>query len=111
MPRRRAKTEQAEPHERRITLGGRKLRKLLARTKPATKIAVFAQNAGLERVTVYRVMSGDRWRHIDVDFALAVREATNGQVQVEDFASITAIPVEDADDKEEPRGRSGARAA
>ncbi len=88
--------------ERRITKGGRKLAKLLTRTN--TKPAVFAANAGVHRILVHRVMNGERWRHIDVDFAIAVRDETKGAIQVEDFASITATAV-GAEDEEEPARR------
>jgi predicted transcriptional regulator len=87
--------------ERRVTLAGRKLAKILNRTRPAMTISEFSRKARVGRVSVYRLLKGDRWQHIDVDFALALREATDGQIQIEDCASITAVSSDQTE--EEPR--------
>lgn len=85
---------------------------MLLRTNPPVNLSDFARSAGVQRVAVYRVMNGERWRHIDVDFAIAMRDVTKGQIQIEDCSSITAVPVDRADtDDEEPRRRARRLAA
>lgn len=85
----------------RLTRGATKLRDLLQRRK--LTITEFAKSAGVDRIQLHRVLTGERWKHISVDFALGVRDATGGAIDVEDFASMTAS---DADSEEEPRRKA-----
>lgn len=89
--------------ERRITRGGLKLRELLKRRK--LKVTDFAKSAGVNRLSVLRVTNGERWEFISVDFALAIRDATRGAIEVEDFASITSVPLADEEEEEPERRR------
>lgn len=86
----------------RLTRGAKKLRSLLQRRK--LTITDFAKSAGVDRIQLHRVLTGERWKHISVDFALGVRDATGGAIDVEDFASMTATDVVDED--VEPRRKA-----
>ena len=59
--------------------------------------AEFAKRAGVSRVTLTQVLSGQRWKYITVDFALKVSIASDGLTSVEDFASVTAVEVSEED--------------
>lgn len=92
--------------DRRVTLAGRKLRKLLDRTVPKTSIETFARQASLTRMAVQRVMNGERWRHVDVNVAVAIRDAAAAlgvRIDIEDFTAITAVPVDDLEQDDPPR--------
>lgn len=89
--------------DRRITLAGRKIRKILYRTTPNISVTKWALDHGVRRVDVYRIINGERWRHISVDVAVKISEGSRGYIQVADFMSETAVAIEEAE-KEEPLG-------
>ena len=64
--------------ELRITDGARDLRAYL--DDVGISIPVFSSKHGFDRIHVQRVLNGERWRRITVDFAHAVEKATGGRV-------------------------------
>lgn len=66
------------------TRGGRALRAWLNANK--LNIPNFALKNNLQRVTVQRVISGDR-RRVTVDLAMRIQRATNGDVPVDVWES------------------------
>lgn len=76
------------PEGRFVTRGGRKLGAWLKTV--GVGMTEFAANAGVNRITLYQVIHGERWKYITVDFALKVSLASDGIVCVQDFASATA---------------------
>lgn len=84
-----------------ITRGGLRLRDHIAKYYRDGGKTAFAERAGVERITVLRVLTGKaKW--ISVDFAVAVERTTaqdagkKGRIPAEDFLRETAIPVSDA---------------
>lgn len=75
----------------RRTEGARLLKRYIDETKD--NVSAFATRAGLKRLVVMRVIAGERWGRITVDFALRVREATKGLIPVEAWRSETARKV------------------
>jgi hypothetical protein len=75
-----------------VTSGGRKLLAYIAKRYEGNK-AAFADDAGVNRLTVFRVTSGKLWQNVNVAFAVAVERATGGAVRVEDFMPGTAVAV------------------
>ncbi len=65
--------------ERRITQGAKDLRAWL--TKNGMSIPTFCELHRLDRITVQRVINGERWQRISVDFAKAIEVATKGGVR------------------------------
>lgn len=68
---------------------------------------VWCERHGLDRIQVQRVVNGERWQRISVDFAHAIDRATEGNVRYEHFLSNTAAPSDsgplpDADSGEHP---------
>lgn len=80
--------------DRRITDGGRDLRAYL----DANEISVpdFCEQHGLDRIQVQRVLNGDRWQRITVDFAFAIDRATRGKIAWTRWLSKTARPISKA---------------
>ncbi len=74
----------------RITEGGRELRAHI--TALGLSVPDFCETHGLDRIQVQRVMNGERWKRISVDFAFAIERATNGCVAWTRFLSKTAAP-------------------
>lgn len=54
-------------------------------------LAAFAAKSGIPRMNITRVVSGETWRRITVDFAVAVHKATGGRVPVEAWRSGTIL--------------------
>lgn len=98
----RLDTYQLVPHrsgmdDRRITDGGRDLRAFLTTHK--ISVPDFCEQHGLDRIQVQRVLNGERWKRVTVDFAYSIERATNGAVPYTRFLPSTAIPSpEPADD-------------
>lgn len=82
--------QSSRPKPTPITRGGRKLAEYIDKHFDGNK-AAFARAANVERLAVFRVVSG-RPKHITVDFAVAASRATKGAVSVEDFVSIDEPP-------------------
>jgi hypothetical protein len=78
--------------ERRITLGARDLRTWL--TKQKKSIPTFCEEHHLDRIRVQRVINGEQWQRISVDFARAIETATGGAVRWSRWLSMTAIIVD-----------------
>lgn len=76
--------------EVRITAGGREL--LMFIRASGMSIPVFCATHGLDRIQVQRVINGDRWQRISVDFAQGIERATGGAIPYTRFASTTAEP-------------------
>jgi hypothetical protein len=74
--------------ERRITDGGRALRVWLDRK--STSVPKFCDEHHLDRIQVQRVLNGERWQRITVDFAASIERATDGDVSWRMFLSETA---------------------
>lgn len=85
--------------ERRVTRAGRKLARIMKRLHFGE--TEMARKLGVERVMLHRVLIGERWKYITVDFALKCVDGTDGEIQIEDFASLTA------DGDEEPLRATG----
>lgn len=89
--------------DRRRTLGARKILAIIKRDR--LNVTKFAERAGVERMSVTRILTGERWRHMDVNFCMAVR-AAYPEIALEDFGALTAESV--PEDEEEPsRGKTG----
>jgi hypothetical protein len=78
---------------RRITAGARDLRAYL--TRNAVSVPTFCERHRLDRIQVQRVLNGERWQRITVDFANAIERATAGEVKWCRFLSATAKPNSD----------------
>jgi hypothetical protein len=74
--------------ERRITDGGRELREHL--TAIGVSVPDFCEKHSIDRIHVQRVLNGERWQRITVDFAHAIEAATGGRVKWLSFLSATA---------------------
>ncbi len=72
----------------RRTDGARELKTHLQRIKQS--VPDFCQEQRLDRIQVQRVMTGERWRRVTVDFALSIQVATKGRVKWTSFLSSTA---------------------
>lgn len=75
----------------RVTEGGRELRAYV--TEIGISVPDFCDEHGLDRIQVQRVMNGERWKRISVDFAFAIDKATKGRISWTKFLSKTARPV------------------
>jgi len=84
----------------RPTLGGIKLRAWL--TENGISQTAFATNAGICRVRMTRIISGQKWRNVSVDIAFAIQKATDGAIRAEDFMSSTSGNDASGDEEEEP---------
>lgn len=83
--------------DRRITDGGRELRSFL--TEHKVSVPDFCEQHGLDRIQVQRVLNGERWKRVSVDFAHSIEKATDGVVPYTSFLPSTAIaPPEVVDD-------------
>jgi hypothetical protein len=80
--------------ERRITDGGRELRAYLTENK--VSVPDFCEQHGLDRIQVQRVLNGERWKRITVDFADSIERATKGRVSHTQFLPDTATPADDS---------------
>jgi hypothetical protein len=80
--------------ECRVTDGARDLRAYL--TEIDQSVPDFCDEHGLDRIQVQRVMNGERWRRITVDFAFAILTATKGRVQWTRWLSKTGRIVKSA---------------
>jgi hypothetical protein len=76
--------------ELRITDGARDLRAFL--NANSLSVPVFCERHRLDRIQVQRVLKGERWRRISVDFAFAIQKATGGHVRWDRWLSSTAKP-------------------
>jgi hypothetical protein len=74
--------------ERRITDGGRDLRAYL--TEHKISVPDFCEKHGLDRIQVQRVLNGDRWKRVTVEFAHAIELATDGAITYAQFLPDTA---------------------
>jgi hypothetical protein len=74
--------------QRRVTDGGRALRRHLDALNQS--VPDFCEAHDLDRIAVQRVLNGDRWQRITVDFASAIHRATKGRVRWSLFLSSTA---------------------
>jgi len=74
--------------EFRVTEGARKLRAWLRENE--VSVPDFCDQHGLDRIQVQRVLNGERWRRITVDFACAIEVATRGRVSWRAWLSKTA---------------------
>lgn len=80
--------------ENRITEGGTKLRQYLDEIDMS--VPDFCEKHDLDRIQVQRVLNGDRWRRITVDFAYSIQQATSGRVAWTMFLSKNAKPIKRA---------------
>ena len=87
-----AKCITARRNARRITDGGKALRAFLDDRGISVPNFCEAQRPPLDRIQVQRVLNGERWQRISVDFADAVSRATKGAVDWRLFLSRTARP-------------------
>ena len=71
-----------------MTDGGRELRAYL--TSEGTNVPKFAALHGLDRIQLQRVIKGELWQRISVDFAKKIEAATAGAVRWDWFCSVTA---------------------
>lgn len=92
----RKRPEEKSTPRKMITRGGRKLAELMAELNIGP--SEVARATGLDRVGIYRVIRGDHYKHVSVDFALAIRSFSKGRITVEDFSSMTATPASEADE-------------
>lgn len=76
-------------NERKVTEGGREL--LLFIQKRKLTIGAWCELHSLDRITVQRLINGDRFRQIPVDTAYAIQRATKGAVRTDMFRSATAV--------------------
>ncbi len=74
--------------DRRITEGGRLLRTYL--TEIGMTVPAFCEHHKLDRIQVQRVMNGERWKRINVEFANAIEKATGGRIPYTAFLPSTA---------------------
>lgn len=77
--------------DRRITDGARDLRAYL--TEIDQSVPDFCEAHDLDRIQVQRVLNGERWQRISVDFASAIDRATKGRIAWTRWLSKTAKPV------------------
>jgi hypothetical protein len=75
-------------NECRITDGARDLRAYL--TEQRLSVPAFCERHGFDRIQVQRVLLGQRWRRITVDFAHAIEVATNGRISWQRWLSRTS---------------------
>lgn len=87
--------------ERRILAAGRKLRRFLDAI--GVSVPVFCERHRLDRITVQRILNGERWRFLPVDTALDLMRAIEAEARaihwrggaiasIDDFRSRTATP-------------------
>jgi hypothetical protein len=74
--------------ERRITDGGRDLREYL--TEIGQSVPAFCEEHHLDRIQVQRVMNGERYKRISVEFANSIETATGGRIPYSRFLPSTA---------------------
>lgn len=91
-----------------IVRGGRILKRLLSESN--TSLSDFAKRAGVERVTLHRVLHGARWENIPIDLVMRCCRAVGRGLSPEDFESITALPPGE-EGEEGPRRRARKEAA
>ena len=80
--------------DRRITDGGRDLRAFL--TEHKISVPDFCEKHGLDRIQVQRVLNGERWKRVTVDFAHSIDRATGGRISYTRFLPETATPAPDS---------------
>jgi hypothetical protein len=90
---------------KKITRGGRKLKALIAELSLGT--TDVAKATGLDRIAIHRCLHGDYWKHISIDFGMAIRAFSKGRLALEDFSSMTATPVEKDDEEPVATGTYG----
>lgn len=78
----------------RITDGARDLRAYL--TDQEISVPDFCEKHDLDRIQVQRILNGERWRRITVDFAYAIEKATGGKVAWTRWLSKTGRAVKNA---------------
>lgn len=78
--------------EIRVTEGGRAL---LAEIRASgMSVPVWCEKHGLDRIQVQRVINGERWQRITVDFAHSIERASEGRVTYTMFLPSTAQPAD-----------------
>ncbi len=87
----RLKGSATAPADLRITEGGRELRAYI--TEIGSSVPDFCEAHGLDRIQVQRVLNGERWKRISVDFAESIHRASKGRIDWRKFRSKTARPV------------------
>ncbi len=80
--------------DRRITDGGRDLRAYL--TEQKISVPDFCEKHGLDRIQVQRVLNGERWKRVTVDFANSIEKATDGAIPYTSFLPSTATAASDS---------------
>lgn len=80
--------------DRRITDGGRELRAYLTEIK--VSVPDFCEKHGLDRIQVQRVLNGERWKRVTVEFAHSISRATDGRIPYTAFLPETATPADDS---------------
>ncbi len=95
--------------DRRITDGGRDLRAYL--TEHKVSVPDFCEKHGLDRIQVQRVLNGERWKRVSVDFANSIERATKGAIRYTSFLPHTATPAEGSSPGIVDADESGSHAA
>lgn len=84
--------------ERKVTEGGRELRAFL--TEQGISVPGFCARHGIDRIQVQRVLNGERYKRISVEFAHAIERATSGRIAYTKFLPTTAEPAAASDSGE-----------
>ncbi len=75
--------------DKRVTKGGKAL---LAEIRASgMSIPNWCERYELDRIQVQRVINGERWQRITVDFAAAVERASGGRIRYTMFLPSTAV--------------------
>ncbi len=80
--------------DRRITDGGRDLRAYLTEIK--VSVPDFCEKHGLDRIQVQRILNGERWKRVTVEFAHSIERATDGRISYTQFLPETATKAPDS---------------
>lgn len=72
----------------RVTAGGKAL--LSEIRASGMSIPVWCEHHGLDRIQVQRVINGERWQRITVDFANSIDRASEGRIPYTMFLPSTA---------------------
>lgn len=75
--------------DRRVTEGARDLRAYL--TEKGISVPDFCEMNHLDRIQVQRVLNGERYKRITVEFANAIERATEGRIPYTRFLPSTAV--------------------
>jgi len=88
----------AESGERKVTDGGRLLRAHLRML--GISVPDFCEKHGLDRIQVQRVLNGERYKRITVEFAHAIERASDGAIPYTAFLPSTALSAIEASSSE-----------